>query len=126
MPLTVFLVEDNPAIRDVLIPALRDLGQSDVLASAESQGEAIDWLASHKGCWNLAIVDFYLKEGSGLGVVQWCKERDRGQHVVVLTNSATPARRSACEQAGADAVFDKANELEEFFDYCLELAEQSQ
>jgi hypothetical protein len=32
--LTVFLVEDNPRIRDHLIPALADLGSASVMAAA--------------------------------------------------------------------------------------------
>lgn len=118
MPLTVFLVEDNPRIRDSLVPALADLGEASVAATAESEQEAIGWLARHKNKWDLAVVDFLLKDGSGLGVVRWCEGRGPRQHVVVLTNYATEMTRSACLQAGADEVFDKSTELELFFDYC--------
>jgi DNA-binding NarL/FixJ family response regulator len=117
--LTVFLVEDNPRIRENLIPALADLGSASVMATAESEDEAISWLARHKGEWDLAVVDFILKEGTGLGVVQWCDGRNPGQRVVVLTNYPTPVTRSACLEAGADAVFDKSTELDAFFDFCL-------
>lgn len=117
--LSVFLVEDNPRIRDHLIPALADLGSASVMATAESEGEAIGWLARHKGQWDLAVVDLFLKAGSGLGVVEWCVGRRPGQRVVVLTNYATEASRLACKQAGADATFDKSTELEAFFEYCL-------
>jgi two-component system, OmpR family, response regulator len=120
MALAVFLVEDNERIRDHLIPALADLGAASVMATAESEQEAIDWLARHKGKWDLAVVDFILREGTGLGVVKWCDGRESGQRVVVLSNCATDTTRSACRAAGADAVFDKSTELEEFFSYCLE------
>ncbi|MDM0025600.1 hypothetical protein [Variovorax saccharolyticus] len=39
--------------------------------------------------------------------------------MVVLTNYPTEATRIACKDAGADRVFDKSTELEEFFEYCL-------
>jgi DNA-binding NarL/FixJ family response regulator len=117
--LSVFLVEDNPKIRENLIPALADLGSASVMATAESEQEAIDWLAMHKGQWDLAVVDFFLKEGNGLGVVDWCNGRGRDQRVVVLTNYPTQETRKACLRVGADAVFDKSTELEEFFEYCL-------
>ncbi|MEJ8825082.1 response regulator [Variovorax humicola] len=120
MALTVFLVEDNERIRDHLIPALAELGSASVMATAESEQEAIDWLSLHKGKWDLAVVDFILREGTGLGVVKWCNGREPGQRVVVLSNYATPVTRSACRDAGADAVFDKSTELEDFFSYCLE------
>ena len=119
MPISVFLVEDNQKIRENLIPALAELGSASVMATAESEDEAISWLAHHKGQWDLAVVDFLLKQGTGVGVVHWCNGRDANQRVVVLTNYPTEATRIACSHAGADCVFDKSTELEEFFDYCL-------
>jgi len=120
MAIAVFLVEDNERIREHLIPALADLGSASVMATAESEQEAIDWLALHKGLWDLAVVDLFLREGTGLEVVKWCNGRQPDQRVVVLSNYATDATRDACRDAGADAVFDKSTELEEFFSYCLE------
>lgn len=120
MALSVFLVEDNPKIRENLIPALADLGAASVMATAESEPEAIAWLARHKGEWDLAVVDFFLKEGNGLGVIRWCNGRQANQRVAVLTNYPTPTTRAACLLAGANAVFDKSTELEQFFEYCLD------
>ncbi len=119
--LSVFLVEDNPRIRAHLVPALAELGSASVMATAETEAEAIDWLAMHKGQWDLAVVDLFLKEGSGLGVVEWAMGREPRQRVVVLTNFATDAVRDTCKQAGADTIFDKSTELEEFFEYCLDV-----
>ena len=118
MPTSVFLVEDSKKIRDNLIPALADLGSARVMATAESEDEAIDWLTNHKGQWDLAVVDFFLKQGTGVGVVQWCNGREPNQRVVVLTNFPTQATRIAFKEAGADRVFDKSTELKDFFDYC--------
>ncbi|MDM0078856.1 response regulator [Variovorax sp. J2P1-59] len=119
MAISVFLVEDNPQIRANLIPALQELGSASVIAVAEAEEEAINWLALHKGKWDLAVVDFFLKEGTGIGVVRWCDGRGANQRVVVLTNYPTQATRAAFKDAGADLVFDKSTELEAFFDYCL-------
>ena len=38
-----------------------------------------------------------------------------GRKVYVLTNHATADLREACVRLGADAVFDKSTELDEFF-----------
>jgi len=38
-----------------------------------------------------------------------------GRKVYVLTNYATADLREACVRLGADAVFDKSTELDEFF-----------
>ncbi|MDM0032269.1 response regulator [Variovorax sp. J22P271] len=120
MPLAVFLVEDNEKIRDHLIPALADLGDANVLAIAQSEGEAVQWLAGHKGEWDLAVVDLFLAEGSGIEVVRWCQGRETHQRVAVLTNYSTESVRKLCFDAGADAFFDKSTQLDEFFEFCLQ------
>jgi two-component system OmpR family response regulator len=43
--------------------------------------------------------------------------------VVVLSNYATADMRKRCTQLGADAVFDKSNEIDALVDYCLALSE---
>src|SRR5215216_190618 len=75
MPLSTFLVEDNKTIRDNLIPALEDLVGAQVVGCADSETEAAAWLATHRGEWQLVVVDMFLKEGSGLGVLRTCRQR---------------------------------------------------
>jgi len=121
MPLKTILVEDSKTIRDNLIPAMADLADVEVIAVAETASEAMTVLALHAGAWQLAVVDMFLREGSGLTVVRGCHSREPWQRVVVLTNYATAEIRSRCIGLGADAVFDKSNEIEDFFDYCNSL-----
>ena len=118
MALITFLVEDNSTIRDNLIPAMEDLVNASVVGYAETESEAAQWLKAHAGEWHLAVVDLFLKEGSGLGVLASCRERSAEQRVVVLTNYATVDIRERCMKLGADAVFDKSNELDAFLEYC--------
>ena len=113
-----FLVEDNPTIQDNLVSALHELAAANVIAIAASEDDAVTWLAGHKGVWDLAVVDLFLKQGNGIGVVRWCVGREVGQRVVVLTNYANEDVRARCLAAGADRVFDKSTELDAFFDYC--------
>ncbi|MBP9953954.1 MAG: response regulator transcription factor, partial [Ottowia sp.] len=80
-----------------------------------------EWLVNHTSQWDLAIVDLFLKQGSGLGVLQATRERNPDQKVVVLTNYATPDIRVRCHQLGVDAVFDKSNDIEALIDFCLEM-----
>ena len=84
MALTAFLVEDNKTIRDTLIPALEDLSTAQVVGFAETEQDATNWLATHGRQWDVAIVDLFLREGSGLGVLRGCRERLPHQRVVVL------------------------------------------
>jgi len=118
MAVTAFLVEDNAVIRNNLIPTLAELGGVTVVAFAEGQSEALHWLGSHEAQWQLVIVDLFLKEGSGLGVITGCKARKPDSPVVVLTNYATADMQRRCLELGADAFFDKSSQLDEFFEYC--------
>ena len=118
MSLITYIVEDSATIRENLISTLEELATVKVIGFAETEEEAGSWLLSHNGEWKLAIVDLFLKEGSGLGVLLRCQRRAPDQKVVVLTNYATADIRKRCADLGADAVFDKSNELDELIDYC--------
>jgi len=114
-----FIVEDNFAIRENLMGALREVARVDPVGQAESEAEGTRWLLRNLSQWDLAIVDLFLKEGTGLRVLEACRHRGPAQKMVVLSNYATPQMRRKCEQLGADAVFDKATEIDDLIDYCL-------
>lgn len=120
MALITYLVEDSFTIRENLISTLEEIAPVKVVGFAETENEANAWLLNHNGDWQLAIVDLFLKEGSGLGVLKGCQNRNANQKVVVLTNYATSDIRRRCAELGSDAVFDKSNELDELLDYCMD------
>ncbi len=120
MALITYLVEDSATIRDNLISALEEIAPVKVVGFAETEQEANAWLLHNDTNWQLAIVDLFLKEGSGLGVLKGCQNRNPEQKVVVLTNYATNDIRRRCAELGSDAVFDKSNELEELLEYCMQ------
>jgi len=117
--LHTYIVEDNLTIRENLVGTLEELTPVSAVGYAETETDARQWLREHGGDWQLAIVDLFLKEGSGLGVLNACRERRPQQKVVVLSNYATPDIRRRCAQLGVDAVFDKSNEIDALVDYCL-------
>ncbi|WP_341916728.1 response regulator [Polaromonas sp. YR568] len=119
MALITYLVEDNQTILDNLIETLEEIASVVVVGHAATESEARRWLSLHEGQWQLAVVDMFLREGSGLGVLEGCRQREPHQKVVVLTNFATTDIRQRSIALGADAVFDKSNELDEFFAYCI-------
>lgn len=118
--LITYLVEDNPIILTNLIETLSELVHVEIIASSASQSEASEWLQLHYGNWHLAIVDLFLKQGSGLGVLAACRDRAPHQKVVILTNYATPDIRERSVALGADAVFDKSTELDRLMNFCTE------
>lgn len=120
MALITYLVEDNEIVLENLIEALKEIAAVQVTGYGATQAEATRWLRLHDGEWHLAIVDLFLKEGSGLGVLAGCRNREPYQKVVVLSNYATDEIRRRAAELGADAVFDKSSELEGLFDYCQE------
>lgn len=117
-PLVAFLVEDNALIRDNLILAMQEIVDMRVLAWADSEDDAAEWLRLHPGSWRLAVIDLFLREGSGLGVLKACRQREPWQRAVVLTNYADVDIRAQCMRLGADAVFDKSTEVDAFLDFC--------
>lgn len=119
MALITYLVEDNQTILDNLIETLTEIAMVKVVGHAATEAEATRWLSVNDGRWQLAVVDMFLQEGSGMGVLAGCRQREPYQKVVVLTNYATAAIRERSLALGADAVFDKSNELDEFFAYCI-------
>jgi DNA-binding NarL/FixJ family response regulator len=117
--LQTYVVEDNLTIRENLIGTLEELTPTTVVGFAATENMARAWLDANAGAWNLVVVDLFLKQGSGLGVLQACQRRQSCQKVVVLSNYATPDIRRRCAEFGVDAVFDKSNEIEALVEFCL-------
>ena len=117
--LKTFIVEDNATIRENLIGTLEELTCVQAVGTAETELEGREWLTQNQENWNLAIVDLFLRQGTGLGVLDACQGRKPDQKVIVLSNYATDDIRQRCAQLGVDAVFDKSNEIDALVSYCL-------
>jgi DNA-binding NarL/FixJ family response regulator len=121
MTFRAYLVEDSPVIRENLVDFLEDVTDAQVVASASSEEEAIDWLSRHTGDWDLTIIDLFLQRGNGLGVIRACRHRAPHQKVIVLSNYATADMRERSERLGADAFFDKSAELDQLVAFCAQV-----
>lgn len=119
--LAAFLVEDNPLIRENLTATLAELTPVQMVGWAAGERDALRWLTDPDE-WQLAIVDLFLEDGNGLGVLRALQDRKAVQRVVVVTNYATADIRARCTALGADAVFDKSSEIEALAHYCDQLA----
>ncbi|WP_345062862.1 response regulator [Acidovorax lacteus] len=125
MKLRAYIVEDNATIRENLIGTLEELAAVETVGVAETEEEGKRWLQQHPQDWDLAIVDLFLRQGSGLGVLEACRDRGTAQRMVVLSNYATPDVRMRCAQLGVDAVFDKSNEIDGLVEYCVAHAQRA-
>ena len=121
-PLRIYLVEDSSIIRENLVELLQETLPLEVVGSAASEGEARAWLTKPTVPYDLVVIDIFLHAGSGLGVLALRQPLDAPGRWVVLSNHATPEMRRKCTELGADAVFDKSNEIEALLLYCKRLA----
>jgi DNA-binding NarL/FixJ family response regulator len=119
MKFRAYIVEDSPMIRENLIETLHELALVDPVGVAETEQEGKRWLAQNDQYWDLAIIDLFLREGSGLNILEACRFRRPTQKMVVLSNHATNDVRWRCAQLGADAVFDKSTEIDALVEYCM-------
>lgn len=122
MKLRAYFVEDNATVRDNLIETLQELAAVQPVGIAPTEAEGVQWLSQNSERWDIAIVDLFLREGSGMGLLRACRSRERGQKMVVLSNYATDDIRRRCAQLGADAVFDKSTEIDALLAFCNEVA----
>jgi DNA-binding NarL/FixJ family response regulator len=120
--LKTYIVEDSPVIRENLIATLEELGPVSVVGSADDESGALAWLAGPGATADLLIVDIFLRQGSGLGVLRGAQTLAHPARRVVLSNYATAEMRQRCLQLGAERVFDKSHEIDDLIAYCGDLA----
>ena len=123
MKMKTYLVEDNPTIRENLISTLEELAPVETVGTADTEEEGTAWLTGHGTQWDLAIVDVFLKSGSGLRVLEACRTRGTLQKMVVFSNYTSREMRLRCIQLGVDAVFDKSTEIDALLEYCVAQSE---
>ena len=126
MSFSIFLVEDNAALRQSIGDAINHICDAEVVGTAETEVQAVEWLNSHHGAWRLAVLDLFLKTGTGFGVLAQLQPQGAVAKVIVLTNSATQENRNRCIALGALAVYDKTHQFDEFLDHCLRHHQQVQ
>jgi DNA-binding NarL/FixJ family response regulator len=120
-PLRTYIVEDSVLIRENLIATLEELAPIEVVGTAEDESTALQWLSQPGSRFDLVIVDIFLKDGSGLGVLKASYALPQQHKMVVLSNYATPDIRRKCLELGADSVFDKSNDIDTLIAYCHSL-----
>lgn len=118
MLMSVFLVEDIAAIRDTLIEGMEELAPLQFVGQVGGETAARQWFNTNHDNWDLAIVDLFLADGSGFGVLKVCQARHPWQKVVVLTSHSQKNILDHCRDLGADEVFHKAADVDKLVDFC--------
>lgn len=117
-----FIVEDSAIILDNLAAMLEEMAPVQVVGSAPDEATAMQCLGHLAGDVDLVIIDVFLKQGSGLGVLRGITLAGLHAKRVVLTNYATSDMREKCKALGAHRVFDKSTDLDDLISYCTRLA----
>ena len=118
MIIRTFLLEDQTDIRDALVDGMQHYAPVRFIGLADTETAAKNWLGANDCRWELAIVDLHLAQGSGLNVLKDCQLRSPRQKVVVLTSYVEEHVLRRCKELGADAVFDKAHDVDELVRFC--------
>ena len=123
MALRVLLVEDSAAQCAYLTEILTRELKSVVVGVAATEQQAIDWLDRCPNQWDVALIDLFLREGTGVGVIEHCHNRRAGQSILVMTNHAHDDRLlHHCKRLGVDAVYHKATQLDSLVAFCKSLS----
>ncbi|MBG6080966.1 response regulator [Rubrivivax gelatinosus] len=116
-----FVVEDSPVIRDNLESALEELVPLKVVGWADDEAGALRWLGDPANGCDLAILDIFLRTGSGTGILRALRDAGSPLRRVVLTNYASPDLARQCLDLGAVRVFDKSRDIDALINYCAAL-----
>lgn len=113
--MNIFVVEDSPSIRRLLVRRLESFEGAQVVGEAEGEAQAIaliDWLRP-----DLVLLDLSLADGgSGLQVLTRLRRQGFAGRIFVLTHQALDPYRDACAEAGADGFYDKGSGIDNLFD----------
>jgi len=110
--LRVFLVEDSPHVRDLLLDFLNVPGEIEIVGYADNETESVAALLAEPV--DAVIVDLKLREGSGMAVIEKVRRSNLQPQpkIIVFTNHPFPEIRNRAMKLGADYFFDKSVEYD--------------
>jgi DNA-binding NarL/FixJ family response regulator len=104
------MVEDQKPTQTIIDELLQCVpGDFEVVACLPTEAQAMDWVSRHHDCWDVALVDLMLTEGTGFGVIRRCKSVNPDATVAVFSDFASPAVKTRCIELGADTAISKAD-----------------
>ena len=114
MALRVFLVEYSKALGAHLMEMLVARARVEIAVIAQTEDQAIDWLDRNADRWDILLVDLFLDEGKGVGVIEHCQDRRPGQRGLVMSHHPrNDGLLHRCKQLGADACLPMARAIED-------------
>jgi two-component system, NarL family, response regulator DevR len=120
----VFIVDDSPLIRTSLRELLADIDDVKIVGEAETPADAIAGILKLKP--TCVVLDFQLREGTGVDVLRAVHPVAPDIAFMVLTNHPTSQYRRLCLGAGASWFLDKSTEFKKIKDLILSCRETAQ
>lgn len=120
--LTIAVIDDSEAIRTRLQQKIEKNKELEILWTAESAGDAMDFYLSNKP--DVIILDLQLKESSGFRFLEGVRKIDNDTKIIMLTNFPYATFRNKCISLGGNYFFDKTNEFEEVFEILKSLKKE--
>jgi DNA-binding NarL/FixJ family response regulator len=107
-PLRVFLVEDSPHVRDLLLDFLHDPGAIEIIGYADTEDDSVAAILAQPV--DAIIVDLKLREGGGMAVIERLRKANLtpSPTIIVFTNHPFAEIRQRAMKLGADYFFDKS------------------
>jgi DNA-binding NarL/FixJ family response regulator len=123
--LTVFIVEDSPAVMERLVEAVTDIPHARVVGSADAVGTALEGVRESQP--RVLILDVQLRGGSGFRLLKQMRVAglDRPEAVIIVTNYPSEDYRDASRQCGVDHFFDKASEFHKVREVLLQMGDST-
>jgi two-component system, OmpR family, response regulator len=106
--LRVYLVEDSPHVRELLLDFLHVPGEVEIVGFADNESDAVAAMLAQPV--DVAIVDLKLREGGGMAVIERLRKSNLFPQpkIIVFTNHPFPEIKKRAMQLGADYFFDKS------------------
>jgi DNA-binding NarL/FixJ family response regulator len=121
--LTIFIVEDSPAVMERLIEAVGDIPNARVVGSAEAVATALEGVRQAQP--RVLILDVQLRDGSGFRLLKRMRAEGvcRPETVIIVTNYPNDDYRNASRECGVEHFFDKGAEFHKVREVLLRLGE---
>ncbi len=118
--LTIFIVEDSPLMSKHIEAEVADIPEAEIIGIAETVEGAIEGIAESNP--DVVLLDFRLKDGTGLDVLKAIKKSGNPPIVIVLTSLSNSKYREISLMSGADHFFYKSTDFTKVFDLIRVLA----
>jgi DNA-binding NarL/FixJ family response regulator len=110
-PMRLFLVEDSPAVRALIVENLSDIPNLEVAGFSETESDALHLL--NQECYDIIIFDIELRQGNGISLLRSLAALpDRPNSLkIIFSNNVSSAYRRIGAQYGVHHFFDKTTEM---------------